>query len=372
MARQRIQVSTARAIAAFVAVAIAIAVGVYLFVLRPPSRARPHGRDALAELRHADPAAIAGDLDPPDATAVVCARRGDELPRCATARGSYELAGLAPGPYAVWASAGGHASELQRVALAPGDRARVDLAIASGAAGGSADGARVHGVVRDVRGHAIAGATVHVTGGGAGSAAHDVTATSDADGVYLAYLPAGEVTAHASADDFVDDQASGFAPGELDLALEPAASLAGTVVDAATRAPVAGADVEAGGEHATTDAGGHFRIAKLRAGRYKPTATAFGGYGEADESVLVPLGRAVDGVVIAIAPRRRRQRARRARVGRRLPGRRRPGLATEVRRSHRVLRRHARRRARRARRRRARPLRRHRDVQGLGAAGAVR
>nr|HEX4315995.1 carboxypeptidase regulatory-like domain-containing protein [Kofleriaceae bacterium] len=283
---------------------------VVAYALHHGAPAHPTGRDAVAELRQPKLASITGDLEPADVDILICARRGDALPRCATARNAYQLDDLAPGPYAVWASAAGRASDLQRVELAPGDRARVDLAVASAGGSGAAQ-ARVHGVVRDVRGHAIAGAVVHVASAGAGDDAgsaaadatpHDVSATSDDDGVYVVYLPPGDVTARATADGFVDASAAGSAPGELDLTLSPGGSLAGTVVDAATRAPVAGADVEAGGEHATSDAAGRFRLTKLEAGRYKPTATAFGGYGEADESVLVPLGGAVDGVVIAVHP----------------------------------------------------------------------
>src|SRR5260370_19846745 len=52
--------------------------------------------------------------------------------------------------------------------------------------------------------------------------------------------------------------------------------LSGTVTDASTTRPIAGATVSAGTGNAVTDASGAYRIAGLAPGTYTPTATASG------------------------------------------------------------------------------------------------
>ncbi len=306
-----------RAFGAVILALVACALGA-LWYLRapvpaPPSPSArgpaPSPRTRLAELRHQPAGSLAGRVTSagaPVATATVCTRAGDAGdPHCTpvAADGTWQLAELPPGDYAVWASAPelagaawrGPAPELApTVALAAGqDRAGVDLSLAPG-------GALVGGVVRDVRGAPIAGAHVDV----AVDAHAPVSSTiAGPDGAFTTWTAAGDVTVRASADGYVDNDVTVQAPdAAVVVALTPGGALAGTVVDAATHEPVADADVEAGGEHARTDGAGAFHIPKLAAGRYKPTATAIGGYGETAESVRLDLGERVSGLVIAIHP----------------------------------------------------------------------
>jgi protocatechuate 3,4-dioxygenase beta subunit len=161
-------------------------------------------------------------------------------------------------------------------------------------------GAVVSGIVRDVRARPIAGATVHV---GPGRAELAASATTDANGAFTVTTVAGDATVYATATGFVDADVSVSAPAAgVVVELTPESKLSGTVVTAATHEPVADATVSAGGEHAVTDDGGHFEIAKLSPGRYKPVATAIGGYGEASESVRVSLGTSADAIVIELHP----------------------------------------------------------------------
>lgn len=299
------------------ALVLALAAGALAYEARREPAASPPGthvpgprpRLRLAELRHQPAGSLAGRVTSagaPVVTATVCTRAGDAgEPACTpvAADGRWRIAELQPGDYAVWASAPALAGTAWRgpapdlaptVALAAGQaRTGVDLVLAPG-------GALVRGVVHDVRGAPIAGAHVEVA---VDAHAPVGSTTAGPDGAFTTWVAAGDVTVRASADGYVDNDVTVQAPdATVVVALTPGGALAGTVVDAATHEPVADADVEAGGEHARTDGGGAFRIPKLAAGRYKPTATAIGGYGETTESVRLGLGEHVSGLVIAIHP----------------------------------------------------------------------
>jgi len=84
--------------------------------------------------------------------------------------------------------------------------------------------------------------------------------------------------------------------------LTPGAMLGGIVVEAGTRRPLEDAAVSVNGATTRSDAGGRFQLDKLSPGRYKPTATSVGGYGETAESVRLGLGQTLDDLVIEIYP----------------------------------------------------------------------
>src|SRR5262249_28816032 len=129
------------------------------------------------------------------------------------------------------------------------------------------------------------------------------TTRSDPDGAFVAWAMPGEIYVVTSADQYVDDESHAAAPtDELAIALTPEAVLGGIVVEAGTRRPLEDATASVNGATARTDASGRFRIAKLPPGRYKPTATSVGGYGETAESVLLGLGQTIDNLVIEIYP----------------------------------------------------------------------
>lgn len=268
-------------------------------------------RTRLAELRRQPPGSISGTVTAagaPVPRATVCVRpaRDAGRPRCTAAddRGAYTLDDLPTAAYVVWASARGLAGgpwrgpapgEDDRLWLAAGEhRTGIDLALLAGAI-------EVRGTVRDVRGRGIAGAEIHV-GGDARSPPVSTTHTGP-DGAFVAWALPGDIYVAASADHYVDGEARGSAPGDpLAIVLTPEAVVGGVVVEAGTRRPLEDATVDVNGATARTGAGGRFQIDKLPPGRYKPTATSVGGYGETAESVLLGLGQAIDDLVIVIYP----------------------------------------------------------------------
>ncbi|MGH2897294.1 MAG: carboxypeptidase-like regulatory domain-containing protein, partial [Solirubrobacteraceae bacterium] len=102
---------------------------------------------------------------------------------------------------------------------------------------------------------------------------------------------------------------SGKAPGAFELLLIPEASLAGTVVDAATDQPIAGARVTVTGEEsflegttALTGPDGAYRVGGLSPGRFSATARSEHRFGRSEGSVLVGIGQRVDGANIKVSP----------------------------------------------------------------------
>lgn len=255
----------------------------------------------------------------PLAGAQVCARIGgadasDEErrePRCTTtdATGHYRLDDLLPVEHLLSAAAAGHEPRTWRdpqrdrlgVTLAPGEqRTGVDFALRPG-------GVAISGTVEDVGGGPIAGALVSTRGRFAWGLATSFTRTDDR-GAFTVWAAAGVTTVAAGADGYTDGTVDVAAPDQgVVLYLTPEASLSGTVVTADDHRPVAGALVDSGWSfeaHAATrtDEAGRFRLTHLAPGRYKPTATGDGWYGEPAESVLLGLGQSVDGVEIVVAP----------------------------------------------------------------------
>jgi len=269
------------------------------------------GRARLAELRHQPPGSISGSVTTagaPVPSATVCARPAREATRpvctATDVRGAYTFDELPPAAYVVWASAlrlaggpwrGPAPAFDDHLWLGAGEhRTGVDLVLLAGAA-------LVRGTVHDVRGHAIAGAVIHV---GADSRSPPVyTTRSDPDGAFVAWAMPGEIYVVTSAEHHVDDESHATAPtDQLEITLTPEAVLGGIVVEAGTHRPLEDATASVNGTTTRTDAGGRFQIAKLPPGRYKPTATSVGGYGETAESVLLGLGQTIDDLVIEIYP----------------------------------------------------------------------
>jgi len=269
------------------------------------------GRARLAELRHQLPGSISGTVTQagaPVPNATVCARPAREATRpvciATDARGTYTFDELPPAAYVVWASArqlaggpwrGPAPAFDEHLWLGAGEhRTGVDLVLLAGAA-------LVRGTVHDVRGHAVAGAVIHV---GADARSPPVyTTRSDPDGAFVAWAMPGEILVVTSADHYVDDESHATAPtDQLVIALTPEAVIGGIVVEAGTHRPLEDATASVNGTTTRTDAGGRFQITKLPPGRYKPTATSIGGYGETAESVLLGLDQTIDNLVIEIYP----------------------------------------------------------------------
>lgn len=233
---------------------------------------------------------------------LVCARANGAEAVCVDAEptGAYTVSGLPDGEYAAWASAPGFAGPRwaastgsEAILLSPGEqRTDIDLQLLSGAV-------EVMGAVRDLRGQAVSGALVVVGSGDDTS----FTARAGTDGAFTAWAHPGAIRCEATAPGFTEGVTHSFAPARgILIELTPASTIAGVVLEARTKRPIADASVEIGRQSGTTDVAGRFRIEGVPPGRYTPTATALGSYGEAKESLLAPLGGAVDDVVIEMHP----------------------------------------------------------------------
>jgi Carboxypeptidase regulatory-like domain/PDZ domain len=259
------------------------------------------------------------------ASATVCATwRGADLateetrePVCTTtdARGGYKLAELIPATYEINAAAPHHTyahyedaehhAEL-RLAIAEA-RTGVDIVLDGG-------GVEVKGVVADINGGPIAGAMVRITADGWNPDGEGGWVHSKDDGTFSVWTKPGDVRVTAVAEGYSTGSKAVAAPGSfVEVLLTPEGVLAGTVVEAGSKQPVAGAlvaiedDWDGGSWDSTrssarTDDRGRFRITRLKPGRYKPTASGADFYGQPAESVLLALGQTVDNVVIEVHP----------------------------------------------------------------------
>jgi protocatechuate 3,4-dioxygenase beta subunit len=301
--------------------------------VRAPGAALVTG-GAKGAAAHADPHAlarssIAGVVEDEHgalvAGATVCAEAwSDELsseetrePICTTtdAHGAYRLADLLAARYRVQATAGPHghaqwedADHHDDLHLAAGEaRTGVDITLPGGAI-------EVHGVVSDINGGPIGGALVRVMADDwserAGSGGFVRTKE---DGTFTVWTKPGDVRVFASAEGYATGSKAAVEPGSVvEVLLTPESVLAGTVVEAGTKKPVAGALVSVETEwdgssdgvtpSARTGDDGRFRITRLAPGRYKPTASGADFYGEPAESVLLALGQTRDDVVIEVHP----------------------------------------------------------------------
>jgi protocatechuate 3,4-dioxygenase beta subunit len=234
-------------------------------------------------------------------------------PICApAAAGQYALADLADGDYEIFATAPRHATATWHdadgatvVRLRDGQpRAGIDLALDDGAV-------QVAGIVVDVNGGPIADAIVMAGPRARPELVSGFARTAD-DGRFVLWTRPGMIEVRASADGYGDGAQVAIAPGAfVEVLLTPESVLAGTVVEAGSHAPVAGAEVEVAdqGDDArpsamvgstVTDAAGHFRITRLPPGRYRPSAHRAGARGEIAAAVRVGLGETVDGLEIPL------------------------------------------------------------------------
>ena len=279
---------------------------------------------AVVDPRTLATASIAGTVRSVDGVALpgasVCTQWGGPgvvsddvlVPTCVTSGpdGSYLLADLVPARHVLGAGAPTYqprswrnpTSDDDSIRLAPGQRRTgVDFALAPG-------GVEVRGTVEDVSGGPIADALVSSRAGGWWTGGVAAVVRTDDQGRFTLWVAPGEVSLSAVADGYTEADATVAAPtAKVTMYLTPESVLAGIVVRS-DRSPVVGAIVEAsdwsaGVSRATarTDDAGRFRLTRLGPGRYKPTASGEGYYGQPVESVLLGLGQSVDGVEIVVA-----------------------------------------------------------------------
>ncbi|HUJ62191.1 MAG TPA: carboxypeptidase regulatory-like domain-containing protein [Kofleriaceae bacterium] len=296
-------------------------VGLVVVAVAGTSRAGPHVvlPDPTAVARATLAGTIRNDAGAPIARARVCARSETWLPtaisrpsRCTTSDdyGRYLLGDLIPASYAISVMARTYqpamyvtADHSVDVALGAGEhRDGLDVALAAG-------GVEVRGTVTDAAGRPTARVEVR-----AGWRDLSFPVETDATGGYALWLAPGTFELTADAPGSTEVTASGHAPCRLDLRLEPEAILDGTVIDAATRAPIAGAQVELqplDGAHpgddqlAVSDAAGHFHFERLAAARIALVAHTASGYGRLPGAVRVRRGEHVGDVVVELAPGQR-------------------------------------------------------------------
>ncbi len=226
--------------------------------------------------------------------------------------GSWTLPGLEPGRYRATATAPGHLpAQLRGLRISSTQELRdVRFELDAG-------GLPVSGLVSDIGGGPVAGATVHAKA----STGLPVAALTDEDGRYKLQLPPGrhELSVwdldyqEASARIDVRGQGSG-----IDFELMPAATLSGQVIARTSGEPVAGASVSftrlesfGGGSRSTrasddervqTDEHGRFTLQRLSPATYKVQATASHLATEAAVEVAIGLADQRDAVVVALDP----------------------------------------------------------------------
>ncbi|HTY42350.1 MAG TPA: carboxypeptidase regulatory-like domain-containing protein [Thermoanaerobaculia bacterium] len=190
------------------------------------------------------------------------------------ADGAFRVANAPASARLLWVRAAGWAPAMRLWREAP-DTIRVTLE----------RGGVITGTVVDAGGRAIPGALVR---------AADVAAVTDAQGTYrLEGVSAGLQSVEASAAKNLVARRGGVrvaagAPASADLVLQPGASISGSVVDAVTRRPIAGARIAVGPPHvsfspsldpsayARADARGHFTASGLLPGDYEVRAEKTG------------------------------------------------------------------------------------------------
>lgn len=228
------------------------------------------------------------------------------------AQGAYRIDNLLAATYRVSASAKTfrpgvyERRDNDELRLAAGEaKADIDIVLERG-------GVEITGTVSDITGGPVAHALVRASSGFWGGT-QGPPVTTDDKGRYSMWTKPGSVRVSASADGYADANESGDAPGTIDVLLTPESSLSGTVVDAATNAPVAGARVTVQSntwgesEYDLSDTQGKFRVRRLTPGRYVAEARTERGYGRTEGSLLVGLGQHDDEVIVRVHPAMRIQ-----------------------------------------------------------------
>ncbi|HEY4057724.1 MAG TPA: carboxypeptidase regulatory-like domain-containing protein [Kofleriaceae bacterium] len=261
----------------------------------------------------------------PIANASVCAQlSSDELPpelawepvcKPTDAAGAYAFTDMFAADYSIVAGAPHYRGEHYR---APNNRHDSQLKLHAGEAKTGIDfvlrsgGVEVHGTVTDIGGGPIAKARVSAYVGQWQVEPISPVVETDANGMYSLWVPAGTIKIIAHAEGYAAGEGEGRAPAKIDVLLTPESSLSGTIVDARTNAPIAGARVlvmrdeqaESPGaaRYAQSDEKGAFRAPRLLPGRYTARVQDKHGYGISDGSTLIGLGQSVDGVVVKVWP----------------------------------------------------------------------
>ncbi|HSB72580.1 MAG TPA: carboxypeptidase regulatory-like domain-containing protein [Candidatus Methylomirabilis sp.] len=233
------------------------------------------------------------------ALAGVTARRYGEATSVLTdAFGRFSLDGLPAGSVTLEFSKGGYLTQMGMVTVTVGlvtPLGTIRLVSAPTTAS-------VSGRVTDAAaGTVLAGVTVTATGG-----AGTLTATTGVDGGYsISGVMPGTLTLMASKAGYQDASATGTAVAGVTIQFSPAlppvgqappttATVRGTVLDAITRAPLAGATLSLGtGGSGTTDAAGLVTLIEVPAGTYSGTVSA-GGYISHGFTAVLPGGSSLD------------------------------------------------------------------------------
>ena len=191
---------------------------------------------------------------------------------------------LAPGEYAISASAEGHVPSAIARKLGAGEHAAVEIALAEG-------GRALTGIVTDSYGGPIASARIDAAKLGAMARPGQAIAMaiSGSDGRFKLTVAAGQLVVGVSHPDYAPQSRFveiGETGATADFALVPGGVLEGIVRDERTKEPVAGARIvaerdqpalqlaEAASHVATAGADGKFRIAGLRPGAYELVAAS--------------------------------------------------------------------------------------------------
>jgi len=271
-----------------------------------PARAEVSVSDAKGPIAHATVRLVGED---------------GEIVTAMTSTDGVAHAELAPGSWAISASAAGHLpNAVPARAIASGETATVALVLTAG-------GRPLTGLVTDTSGGPIAGARVDaaVLGRDARAAPAVASTVTGPDGKYTLAVGEGEVLVAVNHPDYSPQQryAEVNASGAVvDFQLVPGGVIEGVVRDAAAKTAVAGAAVDAqldrttlfgelGSHHVTAGPDGHFRITGLRPGSYTLSAQAgellsatptIVGLGVAEQVsdivILVGRGAAIHGVVV--------------------------------------------------------------------------
>ncbi len=220
-------------------------------------------------------------------------------PRCTTSdnRGAFELTALVPAPYHVHASAPTFqpAAAPAPISVPAGQRRDVDLTLTPG-------GAPLHGHIVDHHGVPISGAWV--TNFSLAYPAYERGAAAavqtQADGRFTLWLKPGLQRLLVEAPGFIRaDVSHSTALPPVRIHLGPESVVTGTVIDRATRAPVAGARVRVAPIQrfwpdttttVYTDAAGRFRVTRLPPGNFTVRAETGNRQGDGDRELVLGLG----------------------------------------------------------------------------------